>query len=150
MNSIRQCLGAMALAATGLWVSVAVAAPAAPLSHLQILRVESPACGFEDVSDGRGQTRCDHGGGYIRVYVIEQGYGRGAVVTLDGAEVDGTRSPVCADARDKLGECPVSGAKVVGYLYVMDLSGARGGSFSFSNTSINVPGNTLSAELYIR
>ena len=80
----------------GLLLSAGVsAAPAMPLSTLEILKVASVSCAVEDVSDGREQTRCDHNGPHIKVYVLERGYGGQPNVTLDGQEVDGVRAPVC-------------------------------------------------------
>ncbi|VVN89264.1 hypothetical protein PS723_01723 [Pseudomonas fluorescens] len=130
-------------------VQTALAASAAPLTEVRVLKVESPACGFEDVAQDQAQTRCDHQGPNIKVYVLEQGYGRQPRVALDGLGVDGTRTRVCANASDNLVECSSTG-KIVGYLYVFDLAGKQQGHFTFSNTSINPPQNTLSAQIYIK
>jgi hypothetical protein len=128
---------------------IASAASAAPLSQVKVLKVESPGCGFESIAQGQEQTRCDHSGAHIRVYVLEVGYGRGAHVGLDGFEVNGTRTPICAFDNGNLTEC-TAGKKTVGYLYVFDLAGKQEGTFTFSNTSINAPSNTLSTQLYIK
>ncbi|MCG6575272.1 DUF4879 domain-containing protein [Pseudomonas sp. AF32] len=125
------------------------AASAAPLSEVKVLKVESPACGFEDIVQGQSQTRCDHSGPNIKVYVLEVGYGREPHVTLDGFEVDGTRSPVCAYSNGNLNDCSTQ-TRVVGYLYIFDLKGKQEGTFSFSNVSINAPGNRMSTQLYIK
>ncbi|BCQ64997.1 hypothetical protein PBOI14_67470 [Pseudomonas sp. Boi14] len=108
----------------------------------------SPSCGLEDVSDGRERTQCDHNGPNIKVYVLEIGYGREPHVTLDGFEVDGTRSPVCEDGSSYV-PCGNSGT-TVGYVYVFDLAGKQEGTFSFRNTSLNAPGNSLGAQIYIK
>lgn len=125
------------------------AASAAPLSQVKVLKVESPACGFEDIGEGQAKTRCDHRGPNIKVYVLEVGYGRSARVGLDGFDVNGTKTPVCAYDNGNLTDCSV-GRKTVGYLYVFDLAGKQEGTFTFSNTSINAPGNTMSTQLYIK
>ncbi|MCU1759402.1 YolA family protein [Pseudomonas sp. 14P_8.1_Bac3] len=138
-----------AMLALSLGAPTALAASAAPLSQVKVLKVESPACGFEDIGEGQEKTRCDHSGPNIKIYVLEVGYGRGAHVGLDGFEVNGTRTPVCAFDNGNLTECTV-GRKTVGYLYVFDLAGKQEGTFTFSNTSINAPGNTLSTQLYIK
>ncbi|MHC8323864.1 DUF4879 domain-containing protein [Pseudomonas sp. GB2N2] len=127
----------------------ALAASAAPLSQVKVLKVESPACGYENISEAQEQTRCDHSGPSIKIYVLEVGYGRAAQVGLDGFEVNGTRTPVCAYDNGNLTDCTV-GRKTVGYLYIFDLAGKQGGTFTFSNTSINAPGNTMSTQLYIK
>jgi len=135
----------------GLWLPIqaANAASAPALSEVKVLKVESPACGFEDIAPGQAQTRCNHSGPNIKVYVLEVGYGRQPHVTLDGFEVDGTRSPVCAFSNGNLNDCSTQ-TKIVGYLYVFDLKGKQEGTFSFSNISINAPGNRMSTELYIK
>ncbi|MBD9565309.1 DUF4879 domain-containing protein [Pseudomonas sp. PDM09] len=125
------------------------AAMAQPLSQVKVLKVESPSCGFESIADGQAQTRCDHKGPNIKVYVLEVGYGRAAHVALDGFEVNGTRTPVCAFDTGNLTECS-AGKKTVGYLYIFNLAGKQDGTFTFSNTSINAPGNTMSTQLYIK
>ena len=126
-----------------------LAASAAPLTQLKVLKVESPACGFENIAEGQEQTRCNHTGPNIKVYVLEIGYGRNAHVGLDGFDVNGTRKQVCAFDNGNLTECSV-GQKTVGYLYIFDLAGKQEGTFTFSNTSINAPGNTMSTQLYIK
>ncbi|MBD9466769.1 protein of unknown function [Pseudomonas sp. NFACC15-1] len=150
MLQMNKKLLAVVGCALGLWLpgQAAHAASAPPLSEVKVLKVESPACGFEDIVPGQAQTRCDHGP-TIKVYVLEVGYGRQPHVTLDGFEVDGTRSPVCAYSNGNLNDCSVR-TKVVGYLYIFDLKGKQEGTFSFSNQSINAPGNRMSTQLYIK
>jgi hypothetical protein len=145
----RFVLGLGLLAALVMDAQIARAASAAPLSEVKILKVQSPACGYEDVADGRKQTQCNHGAGTIKVFVLEQGYGRNPTVALDGFAVSGSKTRVCGDSGNGLGECSGS-AKIVGYLYVFDLVGKQEGTFIFSNTSINAPANTLSARIYIK
>jgi len=137
--------------ALSLWLPVQVvhAASAPPLSEVKVLKVESPACGFEDITPGQAQTRCDHGGPNIKVYVLEVGYGHQPNVTLDGFEVDGTRSPVCAYSNGNLNDCSKT-TRTVGYVYIFDLKGKQEGTFSFSNVSINAPGNRMTTQLYIK
>jgi hypothetical protein len=132
-----------------LGAQTASAASAAPLSQVKVLKVESPVCGFEDIAERQEKTRCDHSGPGIKVYVLEVGYGRAAHVGLDGFSVNGTRTPICAFDNGNLTECSV-GRKTVGYLYVFDLAGKQQGTFTFSNTSINAPGNTMSTQIYIK
>lgn len=128
----------------------ALAASAAPLSQVKVIKVQSPACGLEDIADNQPQTQCNHNGPSIKVYVLEIGYGQNQPhATLDGFEVNGTRAPVCAFDNGNLTECS-PGSKTVGSLYTFELAGKQEGTFSFSNTSINAPRNTLTAQLYIK
>ncbi|MBT2297880.1 YolA family protein [Pseudomonas fluorescens] len=146
----KHLLAALACAlGLGMYWQAVNAASAPPLSEVKVLKVESPACGFEDIPQGQAQTRCNHSGPNIKVYVLEVGYGRQPHVTLDGFDVDGTRSPVCAFSNGNLNDCS-NGTQTVGYLYIFDLKGKQEGTFSFSNQSINAPGNRMSTQLYIK
>jgi hypothetical protein len=131
-------------------VPAALAASAPPLSEVKVIKVQSASCGLEDIGAGQAQTACNHGGASIKVYVLEIGYGQNQPqATLDGFEVNGSRSPVCAFDNGNLTECS-PGRKTVGSLYTFDLAGKQEGTFSFSNTSITAPRNTLSTQLYIK
>ena len=141
-------LGLIAVLMAGM--STAWAASAPPLTQVKVIKVQSPACGLEDIADGQAQTQCNHSGPNIKVYVLEVGYGKSQPqVALDGFEVNGTRAPVCAFDNGNLTEC-TPGNKTVGSLYTFDLAGKQEGTFTFSNTSINAPGNTMSTQLYIK
>jgi len=129
---------------------IVLAASAEPLTQVKVIKVQSPACGLEDIADGQTQTQCNHSGPSIKVYVLEVGYGQSQPhATLDGFEVNGTRAPVCAFENGNLTEC-TPGNKTVGSLYTFDLAGKQEGTFTFSNTSINAPRNTMSTQLYIK
>ena len=141
---------------TGLCLAVTLnsatvsAASAPPLSEIKVLKVQSPSCGLEDIRPGQVQTSCDHQGPNIKVYVLEVGYGRAPQVGLDGVEVNGVRERVCAYDNGNLTECSGAVSKIVGFLYIFDLADKQRGTFTFSNTSINSPGNTLATQLYIK
>ncbi len=132
-----------------LFISVGLsAAPAMPLSHIEILKVVSSTGAVEDVSDGREQTKAHHGGPHLKVFVLERGYGGQPTVTFDGQAVNGGRTPVC-NKGEGLVTCDGSGT-TVGYLYTFDLGNKQGGWFQFSNTSLVAPFTRLAAQLYIR
>ena len=92
----RLFIGIGMLLALCLGAQTASAASAPPLTQLKVLKVESPACGFEDIAEGQEQTRCNHSGPHIMIYVLEIGYGREAHVGLDGFDVNGTRTALSA------------------------------------------------------
>jgi hypothetical protein len=143
-----KAFGLVTLLMAGVPAVFAVSAP--PLTEVKVIKVQSPACGLEDIADGQAQTQCNHGGPSIKVYVLEIGYGRNQPqAALDGFEVNGSRSPVCAFNTGNLTEC-TPGSKTVGSLYTFDLAGKQEGTFTFSNTSINAPRNTMSTQLYIK
>ena len=131
-------------------VPAVMAASAPPLSNVQVLKVQSAACGIENISAGQERTTCDHGGANIKVYVLEMGYGRTPTVQLDGFNLDGMQTKVCAYDNGNLTECTGASRTIVGTLYIYDLGRKQEGTFSFSNRSINAPGNTVSTQLYIK
>lgn len=132
-----------------LLASVALnAAPAMPLSAVEILKVVSRTCAVEDVSDAREQSRCNHDGPNIKVYVLERGYGGQPNVTLNGQKIEGVRAPVC-NRGSGLEDCQ-RGGTTTGYLYTFDLGNKNEGWFEFSNTSLVPPHNRLGARLFIK
>ncbi|MES2868249.1 MAG: DUF4879 domain-containing protein [Pseudomonadota bacterium] len=128
--------------------AVLSAAPAMPLSRIEILKVASVSCAVEDVSDGREHTKCDHNGPGIKVYLLERGYGGQPNVTLDGSEVDGVRTPVCNQG-EGLVTCNGAGT-TVGYVYTFDLGNSNGGWFQFSNASLVPPHQRFNVRLFIK
>lgn len=142
-------ISALVLACLGFFISSGLnAAPAMPLSSIEILKVASTSGAVEDVLAGQTQTRGHHRAPNIKVYVLERGYGGRATVTLDGQEVDGVRTPVCNRGQGLIA-CE-SGGTTVGHLYTFDLGDKDGGFFQFSNTSLVPPHNRLSAEIVIK
>ena len=132
-----------------LLASVALnAAPAMPLSAVEILKVVSRTCAIEDVSDAREHTRCNHDGPNIKVYVLERGYGGQPNVTLNCQKIDGVRAPVC-NRGTGLDDCQ-RGGTTTGYLYTFDLGNKNEGWFEFSNTSLVPPHTRLGARLFIK
>lgn len=132
-------------------VPVVMAASAPPLTNVQVLKVQSATCGIENISAGQEKTQCDHGGANIKVYVLEMGYGRAPRAALDGFSVAGMQQAnVCAYDNGNPTQCTSTQTRIVGKLYVFDLGDKQEGTFTFSNTSINAPGNTLSTQLYIK
>ena len=126
----------------------ASAAPALPLSKVEILKVASNSGAVEDVTDGRERTRQVHRGPSIKVFVLERGYGGQPTVTFEGTRVEGIRTPVCNQGQG-LVTCEGAGT-TVGYVYTFDVTNKEGGWFEFSNTSLLAPHNRFSARLYIK
>ena len=149
---MKKCLSILSAIGMALLLAAqsASAASAPPLTEVKVLKVESPQCGFETIEQGQIQTRCNHSGPNIRIYVLEVGYGRSQPhAALDGFEVNGTRTPVCAYENGNLTDCSQR-TKIVGNLYIFSLAGKQEGTFTYSNTSINAPGNTMSTQVYIK
>lgn len=138
------------LAGVGLGLAAAPAwSRAAPaLSEVRVFKVESDSCGAEAIPERATRTRCEHRGPHIKVYVMEVGLGSNPRATFDGAVLSGSSTAVC-----QVGSISqlCSGAGVLmGYVYVFDLNGKAQGTFRYSNTSINVPRNTLTTLLSVR
>ncbi|RON58314.1 DUF4879 domain-containing protein [Pseudomonas frederiksbergensis] len=131
-------------------VPAVMAASAPPLSNVQVLKVQSAACGIENISAGQTQTTCNHGGANIKVYVLEMGYGRKPTVQLDGFNLNGAQTNVCAYDNGNPTQCTSTQTRVVGKLYIFDLGDRQEGTFTFSNRSINGGGDAVSTQLYIK
>lgn len=127
---------------------VVVAGPAPALTQVRIESVESPSCGVESIRSISRSTACNHGGGYLKVTVVEVGLGQNATATLDGTAGVGTRTALCLHGQS-LVECGGRGT-TAGYRYIYTFGAKEQGSFSVRSTSINAPRNTLSAQMYIR
>ena len=147
-NRAKALILSLGLVASGLCAAPVLARSAPPLTKVEILKVLSPACGMEDVADGRARTQCNHGGGSVKVYVLEIGLGREPYASLDGFSLVGERAAVCQEGTALIA-CAGSGI-TVGSIYTFDLGGKEEGTFVFRNTSINAPGNTLQTQIDIQ
>lgn len=141
----------LALTAAALMATATVAAaPAPPLSYLQIRYVGSSTQGWEPIPDGAFSTTLDHGGPQMRVLTVEVGYG-----TSRFARMNGTLLPSSANyqtdafcSSNFLTPCQ-PGQTIVGYTRYWNVDGYAGGTFSYQSTSINSPFNTMSDSLNI-
>lgn len=120
------------------------AAPAPPLSYVQVRYVGSSNQGWEPISDAMASTTLDHGGAQLRVLTVEVGYG-----TIRIAKINGTTLPSTANYQT-IAFCgsnfltPCSpGQTIVGYTRYWNVDGYQGGTFSYQTTSINSPFNTM-------
>ncbi|KAF1011734.1 MAG: hypothetical protein GAK32_00620 [Pseudomonas fluorescens] len=122
-------------------------APAPALSEVRVFKVESAGCS-EDIPERAESTRrCVHRGP-TQVSVMEVDLGNNPMGRFNGAELNGQRTAVCQVG--SLSEVCSGTGTVVGYIYVFDLNVQDQGWFEYSNTSINVPRNTLTTQLNIR
>ncbi len=69
-----QAFGLMAGLMTGSTAVLAASAP--PLTEVKVIKVQSPACGLEDIGDNQPQTQCNHSGTSIKVYVLKSAMAR--------------------------------------------------------------------------
>ncbi|KAA0949462.1 MULTISPECIES: DUF4879 domain-containing protein [unclassified Pseudomonas] len=136
-------------ACISLWLGSAPAwgAPAPALSEVRVFKVESENC-TEVIPEQADSTRqCVHRGP-TKVYVMEVGIGNNAVASFDGARLSGQSTAVCQVG--SISQACSGAGVLMGYVYVFVLDVRAQGSFQYSNTSINVPRNTLRTVLSIR
>ena len=132
-----------------LWLAAAPAwgAPAPALSEVRVFKVESARCTETIPERAQGTQMCTHRGP-TQVSVMEVGLGNNPIGHFDGAELNGTRTPVCQVGN--VSEACSGAGTVMGYIYVFDVNVQAPGWFDYSNTSINTPRNTLKTLLNIR
>lgn len=139
----RMILGVSLLvvgATVGLATDVS-AAPAPPLTSLNVVKVESQLGGVEFIGPNNLSTIKDHGGSYLYIYTNEMGYGRNPIAQMSGQKLKKVESKMI----------DINGDRTVdGWEYKWDASGQQNGQFKYQNTSTNAPWNTLSTSLNIK
>lgn len=116
----------------------ASAGPAAPLSSLNVVQVESEQGGIETINTNSFSTTRNHGGSYLYIYTKEIGYGQNPNAKMNGSAVK------------SIGSTVIGGNPIVGWYYKWDASGHQQGTFEYQKTSINFPFNTMRTSLYIQ
>ncbi|AYF51038.1 DUF4879 domain-containing protein [Pseudomonas fluorescens] len=133
----------------GLWLSAAPAwgATAPALSEVRVFKVQSAAC-TETIPERAASTQmCTHRGQTL-VYVMEVGLGNSSQAFFDGAPVSGSSTAICQVG--SISQACSGAGTVMGYIYAFQLNISAGGTFQYSNTSINPPRNQLVTTLSIR
>ncbi|EOO12681.1 MULTISPECIES: DUF4879 domain-containing protein [Bacillus] len=118
--------------------SEASAGPAAPLTSLSVVKVESQLGGVEYITPNSFSTTKDHGGSYLYVYTKEIGYGQFPFAKMNGFDVKSIGSQI------------IGGNPIVGWEYKWDASNHQEGTFEYQKTSINYPRDTWRTSLYIK
>jgi hypothetical protein len=126
-------------------------APAPPLTTIWVYGVGSTNCGWEYTSD-LYLTKCDHGGGELRVAILEIGYGANRIASMNGGVLPSSAmyasTTVCVTGGRYTWPC-TAGQTVVGFLNEYNVDGNESGTFRYQNTSSNAPWNTVSAQINI-
>lgn len=133
----------------GLWLSAAPAwgATAPALSEVRVFKVQSKGC-TEIIPERASSTQmCTHRGQTL-VYVMEVGLGNSSQAFFDGAPVSGSSTAICQVG--SISQACSGAGTVMGYIYAFQLNITAGGTFQYSNTSINPPRNQLVTTLSIR
>lgn len=133
----------------GLWLSAAPAwgATAPALSEVRVFKVQSEGC-TETIPERAASTQmCTHRGQTL-VYVMEVGLGNSSQAFFDGAPVSGSSTAICQVG--SISQACSGAGTVMGYIYAFQLNISAGGTFQYSNTSINPPRNQLVTTLSIR
>lgn len=120
------------------------AAPAPPLSYVQVRYVGSSNQGWEPIADAQASTTLDHGGAQLRVLTVEVGYGTVRIAKINGTTLPSTANyqTVAFCGSNFLTPCS-PGQTIVGYTRYWNVDGYQGGTFSYQTTSINSPFNTM-------
>ena len=123
------------------------------LQYLQVAAVLSASGGWESIGAYQMATSRDHGGGSLRVVTEEVGYGTVLVARMNGillpASANYQNESICFNGRAATTRCS-PGQTVVGYRRYWKLDGNQRGTFSYQNTSMNSPWNTMSDSIYIQ
>jgi len=130
-------------------------APAPPLSLVTIVAVGSTNAGGWEYMTHNDQlsTTVDHGGAELKVVVVEVGYGRAPIASMNGGvlprSAEYLTEGLCLNGGDYTPSC-APGQTIAAWRRYYDLAGEQGGNFTYQNTSINAPFNTLSTRINIR
>lgn len=128
-------------------------APAPQLTQVFVAYVGSTNCGWEEIRSNQLATLCDHGGAQLLAITVEIGYGHIPVARFNSAVLPASANyatlPVCQNLNGQLTDQCTPGQVVVGFENGWDMSGNQGGRFTYQNTSINAPFNTLSTGMNI-
>ncbi len=129
--------------------------PAPPLSEIAMEAVGSTNCGWEFMTTiPQFSTTCDHGGAQLLTVTVEIGYGDVPVAAFNSSVLSSSAnyatSNLCFDSSGELTDSCVAGETVVGFEKGWNVSGNQSGQFSYQDTSINSPFNTISTFINIR
>lgn len=135
-------------------VSVQPMASAPPLTRVAVYAVGSTLYGGWEYMTTVSQlsTVGNHGGTQLRVVVQEIGYGGNPIVYMAGSLLATAKNyqniPICI-VGGYYASC-TAGYTIVGWYRYYNLDGYNSGQFTYQNTSLNSPWNTLSKSIYIK
>lgn len=114
-------------------VSITAAAP--PLTYLEVYAVRSANhSSWEFISQYQYSTVYDHGGSWMDIVTIEYGYGNNPIAQMNGAYLSQWAYQYITD----------SAGTIIGWIRYWNADGHQSGQFTYQNTSINSPWNTMS------
>jgi hypothetical protein len=109
-------------------------APAPQLTYLEAYAViSSQHPTYEYLSQYQYSTSSDHGGANLYIVTIEYGYGSNPIARLNGGTLTQVQSQAITN----------SSGTIIGWFRWWDASGYQNGQFTYQNTSINSPWNTM-------
>lgn len=117
------------------------AAPAPPLTYLQVTYVRSQMKPWEYIRDSQFSTVNDHGGTWLEVETAELGYGTNLIARYNGQKMtNSANTPIVNSSR-----------VVIGWRRVWRINTTiTSGTFTYQATSMNSPWNTMSDRLSIK
>jgi hypothetical protein len=128
-------------------------APAPGLTSARIYAVGSTSCGWEYINgNGSGSTSCNHGGGELRVAIMEIGYGSNPIASMNGGQLPRSAryssTGICVTGTQYTWPCK-AGQTIVGWLDEYNVDGYDSGQFKYQNTSTNAPYNTVYTQINV-
>lgn len=122
-------------------IQTVFAAPAPPLTYLQVIYVRSQTKSWEYIPDNQFSTLNDHGGSWLEVETAELGYGTNLIALYNGQRMtNASNTPILNSSR-----------AIIGWRRIWRISTSiTNGTFTYRATSINSPWNTMSDRLSIR
>ncbi len=118
------------------------AAPAAPLTDLQIVAIYSTNGGFEIIQDNQIRSIENHGGAEFYIITAEDGYSSSQFARMNNG-------PLLTAVFQQMVD--VDGDNIVdGWMRYWDASNYSNGTFTIEATSTNAPWNTMYDELIVR
>ncbi len=108
--------------------------PASPLYYLEVYAaISSYYPSYEYFSQSQYSSIQNHGGSEMYIVTVELGYGNSEIAKMVGVNLTEIQSQAIVDS-----------GIVVGYFRWWNASGYQNGQFTYRNTSINYPYNTMS------
>lgn len=127
---------------------------APPITLVQVAQVASSNVpNGELISANQISTALDEGGAILRVWTNELGIGGNPVATMNGAVLPSSALlatfNICQNFSGSLEFTCAAGESIVGFQKIWSLNGSQSGRFTYQNTSVNSPFNTLSTAINI-
>jgi Domain of unknown function (DUF4879) len=114
---------------------VVALAPAPSITQLQVYAVRSANYpSWEYLSSSQYSTTIDHGGSWMDLVTYQYGYGNNPICKLNSVNLSNWHTEYITD----------SAGTIIGFIYYWIADGHQGGKWTYQDTSMNSPFNTMS------